>query len=85
MNDAPHRDNKPTIIVNGEPHEVASDIVTYQVVVSIAFPVAPSPDARYTVSYRHAKDPHEGSLAPDQSVVVRKEGTIFNVKATGKS
>ena len=73
------------IIVNGEEHRVNSDVVTYQEVVTIAFPIPPSPDARYTVSFRHAKEPHEGSLAPNQSVVVRKEGTIFNVKATGKS
>jgi hypothetical protein len=77
--------HKPTIIVNGEPHEVPSDVVSYQEVVALAFPVPPSPDARYTVSYRNAKEPHEGSLAPSQSVVVRKEGTVFNVKATGKS
>ncbi len=77
--------HEPVIIVNGEEHKVRSDIVTYQEVVTIAFPIPPSPDARYTVSYRKAKEPHEGSLAPSQSVVVRKEGTIFNVKATGKS
>jgi len=76
---------EPTIIVNGEEHQVRSDVVTYQEVVTIAFPIPPSPDARYTVSFRGAKEPHEGSLAPSQSVIVRKEGTIFNVKATGKS
>lgn len=76
---------EPLIIVNGEPHRVRSDVVTYQEVVTLAFPVPPSPDARYTVSFRNAVEPREGSLAPSQSVVVRKEGTIFNVKATGKS
>lgn len=81
--DEAHR--KPLIIVNGEDHSVSSDVVTYQEVVTIAFPIPPSPDARYTVSFRHAKEPHEGSLAPNQSVVVRQKGTIFNVKATGKS
>lgn len=80
-----HSNEGPVIIVNGEEHTVRSDVVTYQEVVTIAFPEPPSPDARYTVSFRHAKEPHEGSLAPSQSVVVRKEGTIFNVKATGKS
>jgi Multiubiquitin len=76
---------KPEIIVNGEDHKVSSHVVTYQEVVTIAFPIPPSPDARYTVSYRHAKEPHEGSLAPNQSVIVKEEGTVFNVKATGKS
>jgi hypothetical protein len=77
--------HEPVIIVNGEEHTVHSDIVTYQEVVTIAFPIPPSPDARYTVSYRNAKEPHEGSLAPNHSVVVRQKGTVFNVKATGKS
>lgn len=76
---------EPIIVVNGEQHKVRSDVVTYQEVVTIAFPIPPSPDARYTVSFRNAKEPHEGSLAPSQSVIVRKEGTVFNVKATGKS
>ena len=77
--------HEPVIIVNGEDHTASSDVVTYQEVVTIAFPIPPSPDARYTVSYRDAKEPHEGSLAPNQSVIVRQKGTVFNVKATGKS
>lgn len=85
MDEAVESKKEPVIIVNGEDHEVGSEVVTYQQVVTIAFPIPPSPDARYTVSYRHAKEPYEGSLAPSQSVVVRKEGTVFNVKATGKS
>jgi hypothetical protein len=76
---------EPLIIVNGEDHKVTTDVVTYQEVVTIAFPIPPSPDARYTVSYRDAKEPREGSLAPNQSVIVREKGTVFNVKATGKS
>jgi len=76
---------EPVIIVNGEDHSASSEVVTYQEVVTIAFPIPPSPDARYTVSYRDAKEPREGSLAPNQSVIVRQKGTVFNVKATGKS
>ncbi len=74
------------IIVNAVEVTVESDIVTYEQVVKIAYPTPPAPDTRYTVTYRKAKEPnHEGSLAPGQSVEVRKEGTIFNVKVTGKS
>jgi hypothetical protein len=73
------------IIVNGEQKTVASDDVSYEEVVKLAYPTPPSPDTRYTVTYRKAKEPKEGSLAPGQSVEAKKEGTIFNVKTTGKS
>jgi hypothetical protein len=74
------------IVVNAEHRAVESQIVSYEQVVKIADPTPPSPDTRYTVTYRKAKEPnHEGSLAPGQSVQVKKEGTIFNVKTTGKS
>jgi hypothetical protein len=73
------------IIVNAQPHSVESQTVTYDEVVKIAYPTPPSPDARYTVTYRNADKPKEGSLAPGQSVEVKREGTIFNVKATGRS
>jgi len=73
------------IIVNGEQKPVESRSVSYEEVVKLAFPTPPSPETRFTVSYRKAEKPHEGSLAPGQSVEVKKEGTIFNVKPTGKS
>jgi hypothetical protein len=74
------------IVVNGEPKTVDSRTVSYEQVVAIAYPTPPSPESRFTVTYRKAeKKPHEGSLAPGQSVDVKKDGTIFNVKATGKS
>ena len=73
------------IIVNGAPNVIASDIVSYEMVVNIAYPVPPSPDTRFTVTFRNAKEPKEGSLAPGGTVEVKQHGTIFNVKATGKS
>jgi hypothetical protein len=73
------------VIVNGQQHAVESQIVSYEEVVKLAYPTPPSPDTRYTVTYRNAKEPKEGSLAEGQSVEIKKEGTIFNVKATGKS
>lgn len=80
---ADHKDI--VIIVNAEPKTVQSRIVSYEEVVKLAYPTPPSPETRYTVSYRKAEKPREGSLAPGQSVEVKKEGTIFNVKPTGKS
>jgi Multiubiquitin len=73
------------IVVNGTPSEVPSREVSYAEVTKIAYPVPPAPETRYTVTFRNAHKPKEGSLAPGQSVEVKKEGTIFNVKATGKS
>jgi hypothetical protein len=73
------------VIVNGQQHTVDDQIVSYEEVVKLAYPTPPSPDTRYTVTYRNAKEPKEGSLAPGQSVEIKKEGTIFNVKATGRS
>lgn len=74
-----------TVIVNGQQHIVESQIVSYEEVVKLAYPTPPSPDTRYTVTYRNAKEPKEGSLAPGHSIEIKKEGTIFNVKATGRS
>ncbi len=79
------RNEQFVVIVNGQQHPVESQIVSYEEIVKIAYPTPPSPDARYTVTYRNAKKPKEGSLAPGQSVEVKKEGTIFDVKATGRS
>jgi hypothetical protein len=74
------------IVVNAQEHAVESLIVTYDEVVALAYPTPPAPDTRYTVTYRKAKEPHhEGSLAPGQSVEVKKKGTIFNVTPTSKS
>jgi hypothetical protein len=73
------------IVVNAETHEVETQIVTFEQVVEIAYPTPPSPETRFTVTFRRAKEPKEGSLRPGGSVEVKKEGTIFNVKATTKS
>ena len=74
------------IVVNGEPKTVDEKDVSYAQVVHLAYPVLPSPDTTFSVTYRKAaQQPHEGSLVEGQSVEVKKEGTIFNVKATGKS
>lgn len=74
------------VVVNGVQHDLESAILHYEDLVTIAFPVPPAPDTRYTVTYRKAKDPNrEGSLAPGQWVEVKKKGTIINVKTTNRS
>jgi hypothetical protein len=75
-----------TIIVNAEQKTVLSREVSYTEVVALAYPTPPSPDTTFTVTYRNAEGlQKEGSLVNGQSVKVKKEGTIFNVRATGKS
>ncbi len=73
------------IIVNGEPEAVESDIISYEQIVTLAYPTPPSPNTYFTVTFRNAEGRKEGSLAPGQTVEVKKEGTIFNVTPTGKS
>lgn len=51
----------------------------------MAYPTPPFADTFYTVTYRNAHEPKEGTLVEGQSVEVKKDGTIFNVKATDKS
>jgi hypothetical protein len=72
------------IVVNGELREVHDETFTYEQMVVLAFPSSP-PAAYFTVTFRGAKDPKEGSLKPGGVVEVKKQGTIFNVTATVKS
>ncbi len=77
---------KVTIIINGTPHEVEKDELTYNEVVTLAFPDFPQhPERTYSVTYQrgHGSKP-EGILSPGGSVKV-KEGMIFYVKHTGQS
>lgn len=76
---------KIEIIVNAESYVIEDDIVSYEQVVNLAFPVPPSPNMRITVSFRNAKEPKDGTLIPGGTVEVKKHGSIFNVTATGRS
>ena len=75
-----------TIIVDGTPHTVDKDKITYAEVVTLAYPDYPQhPEVTYSVTYK--KGPHsnhEGVLAPGGSVEV-KEGMAFRVVRTGQS
>lgn len=72
------------VVVNAQVRKVQDETLTYEQIVSLAFPT-PTAGAFYTVTFRHAKDPKEGSLKPGGSVEIKKQGTIFNVTATVKS
>lgn len=75
-----------TIIVNGEPHEVEKDEISYNEVVALAFPDFPQhPERTYSVTYERGQgNKPTGILSPGASVKT-KEGMIFKVKHTGQS
>lgn len=77
---------KVTIIVNGTPHQEEKNEITYDEVVTLAFPDFPQhPERTYSVTYQrgHGNKP-TGILSPGGSVKV-KDGMIFKVKHTGQS
>ena len=75
-----------TIIVDGTPHKVDPDPVTYAEVVTLAHPDYPKhPEITYSVTYkRRPKTNPDGILAPGGSVDI-KDGMSFLVKRTGQS
>jgi hypothetical protein len=83
--EAADKDKDFRIIVNGEPKTVESEVVTFEQVTELAYPEPPFPETLFTVTFRNAKKPKEGRLVEGQSVEVKRNGTVFNVKATDKS
>ena len=73
------------IVIDGELAVVPHEQVSYTEVVAIAYPVPPTADTLFTVTYRKAKQPREGELVEGQTVLVKKKGTVFDVTPTGKS
>lgn len=87
----PHDDrdkpkNSVTIIVNGRPHDLPKEEISFGEIVSIAFPgQSQGGNICFTVTYKrgHGSKP-EGTLVEGQVVKI-KEGMIFNVTRTDKS
>jgi hypothetical protein len=75
------------IRVNTDPVVVDHDVLTFDELVKIAFPVPPTgQDPEFTVSFEHAKSvPHDGDLASGGAVTVKKHGTTFDVDHTNRS
>ena len=75
-----------TIFVNGTPHEVEKDEMTYAEIVTLGYPDYPQhPEINYSVTYKRGHgDKPEGILSPGGSVRV-KEGMQFYVSPTGQS
>ena len=75
-----------TIIVNAREHTINSNELTFEQLVSLAFPEPlAAPNVLFTITYRcgHGDKP-EGSLLPGQRVRV-KDGMIVNVTDTGNA
>ena len=74
------------IVVNGTPHPVPDDEVSFDRVVDIAYPDGGrGPLITYTVNfYNGAGRPPEGKLTKGQKAKV-KDGTVFNVTRTDRS
>jgi hypothetical protein len=81
-----HGPKPVTIVVNGEPHEVPKDEITFDEVVALAYPGGPQgPNIIYSVTYRKGPDHKpKGILAEGASVKV-KDGMVFDVRVTDKS
>jgi hypothetical protein len=74
------------VFVNSEAKEVSKRVLTYADVVFLEWGNEPpeGPNVQITITYKKAKDPHEGSLISGGSVEI-KEGTRFSVRASDKS
>ena len=75
-----------TIVVNGTPHEVLKEEISYDEVVTLAFPDYPDhPERTYSVTYKRGNgNKPTGILSPNSTVNV-KDGMEFKVKHTGQS
>lgn len=73
-----------TIVINGTPHVVPKEELSFQEVVALA-QLATGSNVSHTITYRRGQgNKPEGSLVEGESVKL-KEGMIFNATATDKS
>jgi hypothetical protein len=75
-----------TVIINAEPFDTEKDEISYDEVVTLAFPDFPQhPERNYSVTYTRGEgNKPEGILSPSGSVKV-KDKMIFYVKHAGQS
>jgi hypothetical protein len=74
-------DQPAAIVVNGEPKNVASRLVSWEAVVDLAYPGDRSnADFTFIVTYEQTdQSKHDGTLAVGGTVTAKKEGTVFYV------
>lgn len=74
-----------TIFVNTRRHETPKDEISYEEVVSLAYPEGPTgPNVGFTVLYQRGYGNKDGALGAGQSVKV-KDGMSFDVTPTDLS
>ena len=74
------------VVINARAKLFNHQRVTFEEVVSVAFPDVRDPNIRFSMTYRHAESkPHAGDLGPGGAVEVKPKGTIFNVTKTVQS
>lgn len=79
-----HAQNGNThIIVNGRQHSIESDSISYDQLVSLAFPSESSSDGLYSIMYS-GPNMADGSLAKGGSISI-KNGMKFDVSLTNRS
>jgi hypothetical protein len=83
---SPAHDKTFTVVINGTPHTLERELVSYEILGGLAFP-GHDPAAIFTVAYKNAITGHGGSgtLVAGESVKVKKKGTSFDVRLTTRS
>lgn len=75
-------------VINGTETPLDHDVLTYEELGQLAYPNH-DPEAKFTVSYRHAKaadgGSRRGTLVEGESVTIKKKGTEFDVRLTTRS
>lgn len=80
------RPREITIVINGRERTVTDQELTFEQLVTLAFPTPPAGEnVLFTISFRRGRgDKPEGSLLAGESVKL-KDGMVFVVSATDKS
>lgn len=82
------KDKEFEAVINGTDTPLDHDVLTYEELGRLAYPNHDT-EAKFTVSYRHAKGPgggsKKGTLVEGESVTIKKKGTEFDVRLTTRS
>jgi hypothetical protein len=74
------------VIVNGTDYVVPDEKVTFEEAVKLAHPESIEDGTTFTVTFEKARAPkRQGSLTPGKHVLIKKRGTEFDVRITGRS
>jgi hypothetical protein len=80
------RDTAYEIIVNARAHRVQTAVLTYDLIVELAFPGHPTgPNVYFEVSYSNAVEPKPKATLLEGETVTVRNGTNFHVTQTDRS